>query len=52
VGVLYRNEAALRYDDIRKTNGSSAPRVVKEVLESEFDKFTIEPPARSQEQHD
>ena len=36
VGVLYRNEATLRYDDIRKPNGSSAPEVVKEVLESEF----------------
>jgi 2-oxoglutarate ferredoxin oxidoreductase subunit beta len=48
VGVLYRNEAALRYDDIRKPNESSAPEVVKEVLESEFDKFTIGPPARSQ----
>jgi 2-oxoglutarate ferredoxin oxidoreductase subunit beta len=48
VGVLYRNEAALRYDDIRKPNESSAPEVVKEVLESEFDKFTIGPPVRSQ----
>ena len=52
VGVLYRNEAALRYDDIRKPNGSSAPEVVKKVLESEFDKFTIGPPARSPGSHD
>lgn len=52
VGVLYRNEAALRYDDIRKTSGSTAPQVVREVLESEFDKFTVGPPARSLGQHD
>jgi 2-oxoglutarate ferredoxin oxidoreductase subunit beta len=45
VGVLYRNRDLPCYEDLAAPDGPSTPDVVKSVLESEFDKFTVQPAA-------
>ncbi len=44
VGVLYRNPQVPCYEDLQRPSRLFTPDVVKSVLETEFDKFTISPP--------
>jgi 2-oxoglutarate ferredoxin oxidoreductase subunit beta len=43
VGVLYRNPHVPCYEDLQRPSRLFTPDVVKSVLETEFDKFTISP---------
>lgn len=43
VGVLYRDERVPCYEDLQAPNGMTTPAELKHFLESEFDKFTINP---------
>jgi 2-oxoglutarate ferredoxin oxidoreductase subunit beta len=43
VGVLYRNEDAPRYDELRQINAMMAPESIRAAVEEEMDKFTIWP---------
>jgi len=45
IGVLYRNPDMACYEDLRRPDRLFTPDVVKDVLEAEFDKFTIRPEA-------
>jgi 2-oxoglutarate ferredoxin oxidoreductase subunit beta len=43
VGILYRDAAVPRYEDIRKATRACTPDTVQAGLEKEFDKFTVWP---------
>jgi 2-oxoglutarate ferredoxin oxidoreductase subunit beta len=43
VGILYRNPEMPTYEDLRKPDRIYTPDIVKDVIEREFDKFTIRP---------
>jgi len=43
VGILFRDESAPLYEDIRAAGALRTPDRVRAVLEAEFDKFTIRP---------
>jgi 2-oxoglutarate/2-oxoacid ferredoxin oxidoreductase subunit beta len=43
VGILYRDPAAPRYEEIRGAGQLRTPEQVRRTLETEFDKFTIWP---------
>jgi 2-oxoglutarate/2-oxoacid ferredoxin oxidoreductase subunit beta len=45
VGVLYRNDDAPRYEDLRGAAKSRKAEQIRSTLEAEFDKFTIWPDA-------
>jgi 2-oxoglutarate ferredoxin oxidoreductase subunit beta len=46
VGILYRNDEAPCYEDLREGERPSTPGLVRTVLNEEFDKFTIWPEER------
>ena len=43
VGILYRNDEVPRYEELRMPEKTHTPEMVGEALNSEFDRFTIEP---------
>ncbi|MBL6959432.1 MAG: 2-oxoglutarate oxidoreductase [Rhodospirillales bacterium] len=43
VGILFQDKQAARYENIRDTNKPYSPAMIKEALDSEFDKFTVMP---------
>jgi 2-oxoglutarate ferredoxin oxidoreductase subunit beta len=43
VGILYRNDAVPRYEEIRPADRPYTPDTIKGALEAELDKFTIAP---------
>lgn len=43
VGVLYRDEDAPRYDELRQINAMLTPASIRAAVEEEMDKFTIWP---------
>lgn len=47
VGVLYRDEGVPCYEDLQAPNGMTTPLELKHFLESEFDKFTVNPAGAS-----
>ncbi|MCA9522813.1 MAG: hypothetical protein KC609_17685 [Myxococcales bacterium] len=44
VGILYQDESVPTYDELRRPLRRHSPDVVRQLLESEFDKFGIAPP--------
>jgi 2-oxoglutarate ferredoxin oxidoreductase subunit beta len=43
VGILYRNDGMVRYDEMRRTGGALTSDTVRAGIERELDKFTIWP---------
>jgi 2-oxoglutarate ferredoxin oxidoreductase subunit beta len=43
VGILYRNAAVPRYEELREGERPNTPGLIQTVLDEEFDKFTIWP---------
>jgi 2-oxoglutarate ferredoxin oxidoreductase subunit beta len=43
VGILYRNDAVPRYEDVLNPEGLFTPEVVRSNIEAEFDRFTVWP---------
>jgi len=46
VGILYRNGNVPCYEDLRRLGQSFTPAMIRQALDKEFDKFTVQPQCR------
>ncbi|MCP5065381.1 MAG: 2-oxoglutarate oxidoreductase [bacterium] len=49
IGILYRNDDAVCYEDVVDSKRLTTPKTVRASLEAELDKFTVWPPSEERE---
>ncbi|HYY31611.1 MAG TPA: thiamine pyrophosphate-dependent enzyme [Chthoniobacterales bacterium] len=51
VGILYRNDQVPCYENLRKRKQNFTPKIIEQVLNREFDKFTVQRPRNDTVSH-